>query len=649
MGLLLVCLAAGSVGAAPLPRRMSPVPAPKPAPQPWTVSAQYTQFFDDQWVAIATRVLGPDHTFLFRYEQDWPDNHVFPNGVSMKQMHTWLTRVIDSWNREPLMPVKIRLERGQPETDNVINLDETGSETGPSPGLGGYSLSFNGDEVQFHSRASFNMTSGSLARWELVEATARHELGHCFTLRHSSSRASMMGYVTGPIDFNAAAGYIASDDLLGLRSVWARNSPGFGALQGDLRYPDGSEVGGGDVIAVDDETGEVVATGLSDRQVFPTGEVEINGHFRIELPAGRRVRLTAHPMHADAALFGEHYLPAELLSPGDFEPTELLDSDRNSVFLVPDGSTRDLGAFTVAPPADKPLHNQDAQLISLVPGERRHAVFQFDGLSSDPAQVRLSLKGLTAANIATSSKQVEFDVTASAGAAGVSTVELLQHGATNLQAGSLRVRPVQGLVRATGVDPISLTGGKTTDVTLHGIGLDRVTGVRWTNEVGTTELPTQMVGAATAAGLTVRVSPPAGASVGPWNLALLTADGEVPPTLEPQPRLWVGQGRIRAAAEIDLGDVPVDQPIQVSVPLTNQSTARYRVSSVRLFNWLGGNPAVESLQVSDLAPGATGPVRFTVTPHQLGPAVITFGWLSGSQWDAATVVRLWAVPGSTGR
>src|SRR5207302_394012 len=66
-GLLLVWLAAGSVAASPLPRRASPGSAPPPAPQSWTVSAQYTQFFDDQWVAIATRVLAPDHTFLFRY------------------------------------------------------------------------------------------------------------------------------------------------------------------------------------------------------------------------------------------------------------------------------------------------------------------------------------------------------------------------------------------------------------------------------------------------------------------------------------------------------------------------------------------------------------------------------------------------------
>jgi hypothetical protein len=112
--------------------------------------------------------------------------------------------------------------------------------------------------------------------------------------------------------------------------------------------------------------------------------------------------------------------------------------------------------------------------------------------------------------------------------------------------------------------------------------------------------------------------------------------------------VWVVQGRIHADAEINLGDVPVNQPAKVSVSLTNQSASTYHISSYQWYIWVGGDPTFDSFQGPSLAPGAAGQLRFTVTPHQLGPAVVTFGWLSGGQWDAATVIRLWAVPGTSG-
>src|SRR5262249_14753419 len=160
--------------------------------------------------------------------------------------------------------------------DNLVYLDDTSKETSPNTGFGGFSFSYDGHQVQFRSRAIINVAAGSLGRRELFEAIAKHKLGHCLTLRHCASRASAMGYTTGSVDYGASQGFFAADDLLGLRSAWAPNTPGFGSLAGRLLYPDGTPVGGADVAAVDDTSGEVVATALTDKAQ--------RGRFRIELP-----------------------------------------------------------------------------------------------------------------------------------------------------------------------------------------------------------------------------------------------------------------------------------------------------------------------------------------------------------------------------
>lgn len=602
-------------------------------------SIQYTQFFDDDLVRALSQVLGPDRALRFRYERDYPDDHVFPNGVSMQQLHQWLTRMIDAWDGEPLMPLRLQLERGHPDTENVIRLDDNSSETPPNSGVGGYTYIQQNGKIQFRSRAVINVDAGSVSSRERFEALAKHELGHCLTLRHSSSRASVMGYSTGSVDYGSSVGYFALDDLLGLRSVWARNSPGFGALRGRLLYPDGSIVGGGDVVAVEDGTGEVLATGVSD--------IQQDGRFRIELPAGRRVRLAAHPLHSDALLFGDHFLPPELLTPETFAPTEFSSGDRAVVFTVPDSTTQDLDPLTVVAPSDPPLLNKNAPVAALLPGDRQHLAMQFDGLGGAEPQVILSLNGLTASRLTTAGDRVEFDVTAAPDVAGVSTVQIRVGSAANLQVGSVWVRPLAGLVRATSADPPLVVRGKATEVVVKGLGLDRVRGVRAVSAMGEKELPIRLVGPSPGGGLTVAVTPSADAADGPWELRLVTAEGEAPASPEPRPRLWVGSGRLRLEAKIDLGDRPVGQPVELSVPLTNLSGSSYHVTDARWTSWRG-DADVTDFTTPEVAPGASDALHLKLTPKQLGPLAITLEWMAGGQLDGVTEVRLWGIPPGAG-
>src|SRR5438128_775807 len=88
-------LAAAASGATPSPQCLwTPPWLPRAAP-PGMASIQYlllsgSQIMDDRTAATIAQSLGPDRTLHFRYDKDWPDDHVFPNGVSMGQIHLWL-------------------------------------------------------------------------------------------------------------------------------------------------------------------------------------------------------------------------------------------------------------------------------------------------------------------------------------------------------------------------------------------------------------------------------------------------------------------------------------------------------------------------------------------------------------------------------
>jgi hypothetical protein len=603
---------------------------------PGVARVQYTQFFDDAVASALERSLGADRTLRFRYETEYPDDHVFPNGVSMGRIHEWLTALLEAWNREPLMPVRLRLERGQPATENTIFLDDTSSETTPNSGRGGYSYEFDGETIQFTCRAALNVDAGSVTRRELFDALARHELGHCLALRHSSSRSAMMGYSTGSVDYGASMGYISLDDLLGLRSVWDRNAPGFGSLVGHLLYEDGTPVGGGDVVAIDAATGDVLATGVSDGSR--------DGYFRIELPAGRQVRLIAHPLHADAAILGEHFLPSELITPKRFAPTELKEHDESVVLTVPDGSSTELADFTVSDPPSAPLENRDAPVVALSPGERAHAAFQLSAPADADIEVHTSLAGLTVSHVTRVEDRVEFDVAAAPESAGVSLVEFRSGGATNVQVGTLWVRPLTGVVRATGVEPSALTRGETTEVTVRGVGLERVTGARLVTEEGDRELEGRLVGQAEGDRLRLAVEVPADAPNGPWNLVILTPEGEAGLSPEPRPRLWVTPGRVEAQAMIDLGEVKVGEPLDLTVQLTNRSTTAYRATNYNVLTWQGEVELGDWKVSPRLEPGGSGRLELQITPRQLGLTVATFLWQSEDEPDAVTEVRLWGLP-----
>jgi hypothetical protein len=648
---VLLLLAVTPLGAAPVRHVLrSPEEMVNSASSPGKATVQYLQLvnnepMDDKTAGIIAQALGPDRVMHFRYDQDYPDDHVFPNGLTMGQIHQWLTAMIADWNKEPLMPLQISLERGQPDTQNVIKLDDTSSEAKINTGFGTASWSYDGTTTTFSSRAVINVDKGSLSTREMLDPIVKHEIGHCLTLQHTPDRPASMafGYTTFPNglpDNWARVGFTVMDDLLGLRSVWARNAPGFGALEGHLQYLDGSPVGGGDVVVLDASTGEVLATDLTDGQD--------NGRFRIELPAGRQVHLIAHPMNADDSVLGQAFLPSALFTTGGFEPTEFQSGGQDTVFTVPDGSTTEIDPVMVNPAAATPLLNKDAPVAVLLPGQRVHMVMKFDGLGSDPATVTPSLAGLSISNVSQVDDRVEFDVSADSTAAGASTIEVGSGSAANLQVGSVWVRPRSHLVLGTAVEPKTVTPGSPTDVVVHGYGLDQVTAVRVVSETGTDELDAQLVGPAPDGGITVRVSAPSDAAAGPWDIQLVTAGGPAPQAPEPRPRLWVAQDRIEADPVLDLGDVPIGQPVDVAVHLTNHSTDTYSLTG---YQWSvpEGNVSIDgNITASPVAAGSSGMLDLSVTPGQLGPTVITFGWLEGGLLDAVTEVRLWAVPAPAG-
>src|SRR5204863_6926753 len=144
-------------------------------------------------------------------------------------------------------------------------------------------------------------------------------------------------------------------------------------------YPEGSGGGAGDVVALDEATGEVLASGFSDRKR--------GGRYRIELPAGHHVRLVAHPLHQDTILLKKDFLDSNLVTPGGFEPTELLDRGQTAIVTVPERSTQEVPPLMVTPPADPPLLNDEVLSLALLPGERRRVSFQFKGLTPASAQV----------------------------------------------------------------------------------------------------------------------------------------------------------------------------------------------------------------------------------------------------------------------
>jgi hypothetical protein len=199
-------------------------------------------------------------------------------------------------------------------------------------------------------------------------------------------------------------------------------------------------------------------------------------------------------------------------------------------------------------------------------------------------------------------------------------------------------------VRATGIDPLLLVRGGATDLTVQGLGLDRVTGARVVKEGGSTTLPADLVGMATDGSLLVRVTVPNGTDEGPWDLVLVTPDGDAPRAPEPLPRLWVGRGELTVKREVDAGDVPVGQPVEFSVPVTNTTSKPYQVTYVSVRYWLG---AMKDLKVSDspvVQPGETGELRVSMTPTRLGPTVVFLKLLSDNQLDGVTELRLWGVP-----
>jgi hypothetical protein len=611
------CLAAGGVGAAGF-------------------RIQSYQGIDEGLIEAVGRSLGSDRTLRFRYEQDFPDDHVFPNGVRMQQMHAWLTKLIEAWNREPLMPMRLSLERGDPDLDNVIKFDETGKETGTSSGLGGWGYQWiDSQHVAFGSHAILNVSQGSLKTREEVEATAKHEMGHCLTLLHSPNRASAMAYLSAQPPWDGTTGFFSLDDLLSLRAVWARLAPGFGAVTGHLVYADGSPVGG-EVAALDDGTGEVLMTWLSDPKH--------GGRFRLELPAGRRVRLIAYPVQGDLAIFGHDFLHSDQVTASGFEPTELLLGDRSAAILVPSGAARDLDPFVVTPAAGTPLVNRDALTRPLLPGEKAHIALRFKGLGSEAPQVQATLSGLAVEHVARVSDRVEFDVAASPGAAGVSGLEVQSGAAACFQAGTLWVRPAADVVRVTHVEPLILAKGQKTELLVQGMGLDRVTDVRVAKEGGSATLAATLTGRTPEGGLKVQVEAPDGAARGPWRLQVLVPGGEALRAPEPLPWLWAGPAGLVTEEVSDPGEVTVNQPASFSIRLRNVASQSIRVTAFSGTSLLG---QIKDWQITDsplIPPGGTGRLRMRLTPTRLGPLVFTVQSTVGSRLEAVSELRLWAVP-----
>ena len=159
----------------------------------------------------------------------------------------------------------------------------------------------------------------------------------------------------------------------------------------------------------------------------------------------------------------------------------------------------------------------------MLPGERAHVVMHFKGLSSMPPEVSLTLTGLTADNAAASGDQVEFDVTASPEAAGVSGVEVRSGAAANFQVGRVWVRPADGVIRAADVAPLILAKGQTTEVVVQGTGLDGVTGAQVVKDTGSAAtLPARIAGHNADGSLRVQVDVPAAVAKATENLARIS-------------------------------------------------------------------------------------------------------------------------------
>jgi hypothetical protein len=216
--------------------------------------------------------------------------------------------------------------------------------------------------------------------------------------------------------------------------------------------------------------------------------------------------------------------------------------------------------------------------------------------------------------------------------------------AANFQVGTVWVHPLDGVVRATSVDPLLMVRGGTTDLTVQGLGLDRVTTVRVVKEGGATELPAELTGTAADGSLLVRVTVPDGAEEGPWQLVLVTPDGDAPRAPEPQPHLWVGRGRLTVNREVDAGDVPVGQPVEFSVPLTNNGSDSYRVNFLSTYYWLGEMKDLKVIDSPTLQPGESGELRLSLTPTRLGPTVVILKSMADDQVDGVTELRMWGVP-----
>ncbi len=248
--------------------------------------------------------------------------------------------------------------------------------------------------------------------------------------------------------------------------------------------------------------------------------------------------------------------------------------------------------------------------------------------------------------MAASGDHVDFDVTASPGAAGVSGVEVRSAAAANFQAGRVWVRPPDGVVRATDVTPLILPKGQTTEVVVQGIGLERVTGVQVVKDSGSpATLPAKLLGQIADGALRVQVDVPASGVVkGPWRLVLQSPDGEVLRGPEPQPRLWVGRASLLTTEVVDGGDVVLGKPARFSIPLKNLSSERIQVVNFGATTWFGNFKDWKITTSPVLAPGQTGAMSMQVTPTVLGPMILFIESSTSKGLETVSEVRFWVTP-----
>jgi hypothetical protein len=126
-------------------------------------------------------------------------------------------------------------------------------------------------------------------------------------------------------------------------------------------------------------------------------------------------------------------------------------------------------------------------------------------------------------------------------------------------------------------------------------------------------------------------------------LTLHTPDGDVTGQPDLSTRfLWVGRPRMQAMPITDLGDVPVDQPRELAISLLNLSSTPLRPTDIRTDSYRA--VPVQYLSAPEIPSGGVGEMRVRLTPTELGPSVIQVLALVGDQAEAATAVRLWAIP-----